>query len=123
MNEKMLYDEESQNMDYFSFMEPGEKTIFTAPGNLENIINGHLVLTNKKLFFYFYSNITRDKKFIATYPYIVSALLKEGIIYSSLTIESKKESTRINKLRKKDALKFYGLLDSIIKKIKKILNC
>lgn len=119
MNEELSHDEESQDMGYFSFMEPGEKTVFTTPGNPGNIINGRLVLTNKKIFFYFYSNIIREKKFIVTYPYIVSAQLKEGIIYSNPTIENKKESIRIKKLKKKDTLKFYGLPDSIIKENKK----
>jgi hypothetical protein len=119
MGEKISYDRESQNMGYFPFMEPEEKTVFTAAGNLENIINGHLVLTTRKLFFYFYSNINRDKKFIATYPYIISVRLKEGIIYSTLTVESRKESHKIIRLRKKDALKFYHLLNDIIKENKK----
>ncbi|HEY4695476.1 MAG TPA: PH domain-containing protein [Candidatus Hydromicrobium sp.] len=119
MNEHLLYDEEAQNMGYFPFMEPGEKTVFTAPGILDNIINGYLVLTDKKIFFYFYSNIARDKKFIATYPYIISASLKEGLIYSTLVVSSKKESIKINKIKKKDALKFYKILNEIIKDNKK----
>lgn len=119
MSKKMPYDKESRDMGYFPFMEPEEKTIFTAAGNLENIINGHLILTTRKLFFYFYSNINRDKKFIATYPYIISVQLEKGIIYSTLTVESKKESHKINKLRKKDALKFYHLLNNIIRENKK----
>ncbi len=119
MNKQISHDEESHNKGYFPFMEPDEKTVFIAPANLENIIDGYLVLTDKKLFFYFYSNITRDKKFIATYPYIVSVQLKQGLIYSTLTVENKKESIKIYKLRKKDALEFYGLLNNIIKDNKK----
>jgi len=46
-------------------MGPGEKTVFIPPGVLDNITSGYLVLTDKKLFFYFYSNIAIDKKFIA----------------------------------------------------------
>jgi len=114
MNEQLTYDTESQDKGYFPFMGPDEKTVFTAPGNFENIIDGHLVLTNKKLFFYFYSNITRDKRFIATYPYIISAKIKNGLLYSTLTIENKKESINIHKLRKKDSLEFYRLLNNII---------
>jgi len=119
MNEQLLDDTESQAKGYFPFMEPDEKTVFTASGNLENIIDGHLVLTNKKLFFYFYSNINRDKKFIATYPYIISAQLKKGLFYSTLTVDNKKESVNIYKLKKKDSLKFHRLLNEIIKDNKK----
>lgn len=60
-------------------MGPGEKTVFIAPGVLDNIASGYLVLTDKKLFFYFYSNIARDKKFIATYPFIISVDLKRRL--------------------------------------------
>ncbi len=119
MNEQLSYDAESQSRGYFPFMEPDEKTVFTAPGNLENIVDGYLVLTNKKLFFYFFSNINREKRFIATYPYIISAKLKNGVLYSTLTIENKKESIDIYKLRKKDSLEFYRLLNNIIKNNKK----
>lgn len=119
MNEQSKPDKKSRDMGYFPFMEPGEKTIFTAPGNLENIVNGHLILTSKKLFFYFYSNINRDKKFIATHPYIKSVRLKEGLFYSTLTIQNKKEHISIHRIRKKDALEFSRLLNSIIEKNKK----
>jgi hypothetical protein len=119
MNTNLEFDEESQSKGYFPFMEPGEKTVFTAHGNLENIVNGHLILTDKKIFFYFYSNINRDKKFIATHPYIMSVQLKEGFFYSTLTIKSKKESIRIYKLRKNSAKKFYKILYDIIEKNKK----
>jgi hypothetical protein len=115
MNENLLYDEKAQNIGYFPFMEPGEKTVFIAPGTLDNIVNGYLVLTDKKLFFYFYSNITREKKFIGTYPYIVSASLKEGLIYSTLVVNNKKESTRINKMKKKEAAEFYKILSNVVK--------
>lgn len=60
-------------------MGPGEKTVFIAPGVLDNITSGYLVLTDKKLFFYFYSNIARDKKFIATHPFIISVDLKRRL--------------------------------------------
>jgi hypothetical protein len=119
MNEQFSHDTESQTRGYFPFMDPDEKTVFTAPGNLENIVDGYLVLTNKKLFFYFYSNINRDKKFIATYPYIISARLKNGLLYSTLTIDNKKESVSIYKLKKKDSLKFHRLLNDIIENSKK----
>jgi len=72
-------------------MGPGEKTVFIAPCILDNITSVYLVLTDKKLFFYFYSNIDRDKKFIVTYPFIVSTSLKEGLIYSTLTINNKEK--------------------------------
>jgi len=119
MNEQFSHDTESQTRGYFPFMDPDEKTVFTASGNLENIVDGYLVLTNKKLFFYFYSNINRDKKFIATYPYIISARVKNGFLYSTLTIDNKKESVSIYKLKKKDSLKFHRLLNDIIENGKK----
>ncbi|HEY4663188.1 MAG TPA: PH domain-containing protein [Candidatus Humimicrobiaceae bacterium] len=119
MNEKFPYDDKAQTIGYFPFMEPDEKTVFSVPGTLENLIGGFLVLTNKKLFFYFYSNITRDKKFIATYPYIISANLKEGMIYSTLIVSNKKEGFNINKIKKNDALKSYKILNEIIKSNKK----
>jgi hypothetical protein len=118
---KKLYsvDEQAQNIGYFPFIDPDEKTILTAHGILENTVSGILILTNKKLFFYFYSNITRDKKFIATYPYIVSVDLKEGLFYSTLIVRNKKESFIIQKLKKKDALEFYKILKKIILENKK----
>lgn len=119
MTEYLLNDEKAQSIGYFPFMELGEKTIFITAGNLDSIVNGYLVLTNKKLFFYFYSNITREKKFIGTYPYIVSADLKEGLIYSTLLVNSKKESVKINRIKKKDAAEFYKILSKIIKDNKK----
>ncbi len=119
MNENFEFDIESQKKGYFPFMGPDEKTVFTAYGNLENIVDGYLILTNKKIFFYFYSNINRDKKFIATYPYIVSVRLNEGFFYSTLTINSKKESINIYKLKKKSAKEFYKILNEIIEKNKK----
>jgi len=115
MNDYLSHDEKAIELGYFPFMEPGEKTVFTAPGVLDNIIGGYLVLTNKKLFFYFYSNITRDKKFIATYPYIISAKLNKGLIYSTLTVKSKKECIKISKLKKRDAGNFHEILSRIIK--------
>ncbi|GAG63078.1 hypothetical protein ES705_00890 [subsurface metagenome] len=119
MNKFPLNDEKAQVLGYFSFMGPGEKTVFIAAGVLDNIINGYLVLTDKKLFFFFYSNITIDKKFIATYPFIVSVDVKEGLIYSTLTINNKKESIKIEKIKKKDAREFYSILSKIIKNNRK----
>lgn len=119
MNDKFSYDEKAQTIGYFPFMEPDEKTVFAVPGTLENLISGYLVLTSEKLFFYFYSNITRDKKFIATYPYIISADLKEGMLYSTLVVNNKKESFSIGKIRKNEALKSYKILTEIIKSNKK----
>ena len=106
-------------MGYFPFVAPGEKTVFTAPGILENTVSGLLILTDRKLFFYFYSNITRDKKFIATHPFIAGAILKEGLLYSTLTVSSKKESLAIQKMNKKGAREFHSILTEIIKKNKK----
>ena len=119
MNKIQSIDCQAQNMGYFPFITPGEKTIFTAPGVLENTVTGSLILTNKKLFFYFYSNITRDKRFIATHPFITSADLKEGLIYSTLTISSMKDIFRIQKLNKKDARQFHRILKKIISENKK----
>ena len=119
MNKPSSVDNQAQDMAYSPFISPGEKTIFAAPGILENTVSGLLILTNKKLFFYFYSNITRDKKFIATHPFIVSADLKEGLIYSTLTVSSKKESFSIQKLNKKDAREFHRVLTKIIRGNKK----
>ena len=119
MGEFSLGDAQAQNIGYFPFLGPGEKTVFTAPGILENTIDGLLILTDKKLFFYFYSNITRDKKFIATYPFIDSVDLRKGLIYSTLAIKNKKESFKIEKIKKKDAREFYNILTKIIKKNKK----
>ena len=147
MNKPSSVDNQAQDMAYSPFISPGEKTIFAAPGILENTVSGLLILTNKKLFFYFYlwlywnknkriifylwlywnkklffyfySNITRDKKFMATHPFIVSADLKEGLIYSTLTVSSKKESFRIQKLNKKDAREFHRVLTKIIRGNKK----
>lgn len=120
---KKIYtsDEQAQNIGYFPFIDPDEKTILTATGILENTVNGILILTNKKLFFYFYSNITRDKKFIATHPYIVSVDLKEGLVYSTLIIRNKKESFKIQKLKRKDAREFYRILKKIILKKNKVI--
>ncbi|MBM3703233.1 MAG: hypothetical protein FJW63_09695 [Actinobacteria bacterium] len=119
MNKFPLNDEKAQVLGYFSFMGQGEKTVFIAPGVLDNITSGYLVLTDKKLFFYFYSNIAKDKKFIATYPFIVYTSLKEGFIYSTLNINNKKESFKIEKIKKKDAREFYNILNKIIKDNKK----
>jgi len=102
--------------DYYLFIAQDEKLIYKADGVLNNIIKGTLVLTDSKLFFYFVSNISRDKKFIATYPYIVSALLKQGLSSSSLIIKNKKESFEIKKMNKKQAIEFCEILNEIIAK-------
>jgi len=109
----------SQKMGYFPFLGPDEKTVYVTAGILDNLTKGHLVLTNKKLFFYFFSNIARDKKFIATYPYIKSVDLEEGLIYSTLKVDTKKETFIIRKINKKSAKEFYNILGNIVKNINK----
>jgi hypothetical protein len=102
---------------YFLFLDTDEKVLYEARGVLEGTIDGNLILTSKKLFFYFMSNISRDKQFIATHPFIASADLKEGIISSTLTISNKKvESFKIKKINKNNAKEFYILLNKIISK-------
>ena len=83
---------------------------------LNNAVNGTLILSDSKLFFYFVSNISRDRKFIATYPYIISAQLKQGLSSSSLIIKNKKESFEIKKMNKKQASEFCAILKEIIAK-------
>jgi hypothetical protein len=102
--------------EYYLFIGPDEKLIYKADGKLNNIINGTLILSDSKLFFYFVSNISRDRKFIATYPYIISVQLKQGLSSSSLTIKNKKESFEIKKMNKKQASKFCEILNEIIAK-------
>ena len=85
-------------MGYFPFVAPGEKTVFTAPGILENTVSGLLILTH---------------------PFIAGAILKEGLLYSTLTVSSKKESLAIQKMNKKGAREFHSILTEIIKKNKK----
>ena len=104
---------------FLLFVDSDEKTIYEASGFINNTIAGKLVLTDKKLFFFFVSNISRDKIFIASHPYIVSASLKEGLISSTLVINNKKESFTIKKLNKNEAKTFYSLLNDIIEKNKK----
>ena len=104
---------------FLLFVDSDEKTIYEASGFINDTIVGKLVLTDKKLFFFFVSNISRDKIFIASQPYIVSVSLKEGVISSTLVINNKKESFTIKKLNKNEAKTFYSLLNDIIEKNKK----
>jgi len=104
---------------FLLFVDSDEKTIYEASGFINDTLVGKLVLTDKKLFFFFVSNISRDKIFIASQPYIVSASLKEGMISSTLVINNKKESFTIKKLNKNEAKTFYSLLNDIIEKNKK----
>ena len=92
-----------------------QQTILYAKGLLDDTINGYLVLTDRKLFFFFWSNISRDKKFIASYPYLVSAKIENGIFYSTITISSKKETFSISRIKKSRAA-------LIIKKLKEIIS-
>ncbi|HEY0088131.1 MAG TPA: PH domain-containing protein [Candidatus Lokiarchaeia archaeon] len=104
---------------FLLFVDSDEKTIYEASGFINDSTTGKLVLTDKKLFFFFVSNISRDKIFIASQPYIVSVSLKEGLISSTLVINNKKESFTIKKLNKNEAKTFYSLLNDIIEKNKK----
>jgi len=108
-----------KDTDYFLFIGTNEKIVYETKGILNDTIEGHLLLTDKKLFFYFVSNISRDKVFIATYPYITSVELKEGLLNSTLIIKNKKETFKINKISKNDARQFYNLLNKIIEENKK----
>ncbi len=99
---------------YYVFMGPDEEAIKTVKGILDRTLEGQLVLTDKKLFFYFKSNISSDQKFIATHPFIKTAELKEGLIYSTLNISTKKETFAISKINKKEARETYNLLNDII---------
>jgi len=101
----------SKDREFFLFVSADETVIFHAKGIFNKIIEGDLLLTDKKLFFYFWSNISRDKVFIATYPYIVSVQLKEGFLNSTLIIENKNKSFEISKINKKDAREFFAILD------------
>jgi hypothetical protein len=114
MNKTTTVKDVSQELGYFPFMSTDEKTIYNTKGILNNLAKGYLVLTDKKLFFYFFSNISRDKKFIATHSYIKSAELKEGFIYSTLKIDTEKESFTIGKISKKSAKEFCSILNNII---------
>jgi len=104
---------------FLLFVDSDEKTIYEASGFINDTIVGKLVLTDKKLFFFFVSNISRDKIFIASQPYIVSVSLKEGLTSSTLVINNKKESFTIKKLSKNVAKTFYSLLNDIIEKNEK----
>ncbi len=100
---------------YNLFLNPDEEVVYAADSMFDKIIKGVLVLTNKRVFFYYVSNICRDKKFLASYPYILSADVKEGIFSSTLFIKTKQETFIIRKLDKTSARKFKDLLDNIIK--------
>jgi hypothetical protein len=104
---------------FLLFVDSDEKTIYEASGFINDTITGKLVLTDKKLFFFFVSNISRDKIFIASHPYIVSVSLKEGLTSSTLVINNRKEGFTIKKLNKNEAKTFYSLLNDIIEKNKK----
>jgi hypothetical protein len=118
MEESKEVSSKSRDSGFFLFVGADEKIVYEAPGILSNIIQGKLVLTDKKLFFYFISNISRDKEFIASYPYIVSAELKEGIFNSTLIIRNKKETFEITKINKKSARDFHKILNDIIQQNK-----
>jgi DNA-directed RNA polymerase len=109
-----------RDTDYFLFIGANEKIIFNAHGIFDNNIDGNLILTDKQLFFYFISNVSRDRIFIATYPYIISSELKEGVFHSTLIIKNKKETFEIKKINKEDARKFYLILSKIISDNKNI---
>jgi len=104
---------------FLLFVDSDEKTIYEASGLLNDTVAGKLVLTDKKLFFFFVSNISRDTIFIASHSFIVSVSLREGLTFSTLIINNKKESFTIKKLKKNEAKTFYGLLSNIIEKNKK----
>lgn len=114
-----IKDRLAHSTGYFAFMDRDEFTVELGAGILNNIIPGHLVLTNKKLFFFYYSNINMEQKFIATYPYIVSADLKQGIINSTITVSSKKEDFLISRIKKGVARKIYEKLSMIIEENRK----
>ncbi|MBM3708137.1 MAG: hypothetical protein FJW69_07345 [Actinobacteria bacterium] len=116
--DELIRSSKPKDADYFLFMGANEKIVYETQGVLNNRVNGYLVLTDKKLFFYFISNISRDKIFIATYPYIVSAELKEGLLSSALIIKNKKESFMINRINKKEAEELSQILKKIIEENK-----
>jgi hypothetical protein len=104
-----------KDTDYFLFIGTNEKVVFEARGILNDTIEGNLLLTDKKLFFYFVSNISRDKIFIASYPYIKSVVLAGGVLFSTLKISNvKDESFEVKKMDKKAAKEFYNILNRII---------
>ncbi|MCL4417262.1 MAG: PH domain-containing protein [Actinobacteria bacterium] len=106
--------EQRKYTDFYLFIGDNEKLVFTAKGILNDTINGNLVLTDNKMFFYFVSNISRDKIFIASHPYIASVELKEGFASSTLIINNKKETFEIKKINKKEAREFYKILNKIV---------
>ena len=114
MNESISFDRPAQDVGYFIFMDRDEKTVLHTKGILDDTISGYLVLTTKKLFFFFWSNINRDKKFIASYPYLVSAEIKRGAFSSTITVCSKKEIFTISRIKKSKAAAFMQKLDEII---------
>jgi hypothetical protein len=114
MSESISFDSPAQDTGYFIFMDRDEETVLYAKGVLDDTINGYLVLTTKKLFFFFWSNINRDKKFIASYPYIVSAEMQKHTFSSTLVVSSKKETFAISRMKKSKAAVFMQKLDEII---------
>jgi hypothetical protein len=114
MGEFKSFDGPAQEIGYFIFMDRDEKTLLYAAGLLDKTIKGYLVLTSKKLFFFFWSNINRDKKFIATYPYLVSAELKKGTFSSTMTVSSKKETFVISRMNRSKAADLMKKLEEII---------
>jgi hypothetical protein len=114
MNDFPVFDKPAQDIGYFIFMDRDEKTVFYAKGILDDNIEGYIVLTNKKLFFFFYSNINREKKFIASYPYITSTDLKKGVFSSTLTVNSKKDTFKISRLNNTKAIMIHEMLKKIV---------
>jgi len=114
MNKSISFDSTAQDIGYFIFMERDEETVLYAKGILDDTITGYLVLTTKKLFFFFWSNINRDKKFIASYPYIVSAEIQSRTFSSTITVCSKKEAFTISRMKRSKAAAFKKKLDEII---------
>ncbi|MGM0365433.1 MAG: PH domain-containing protein [Actinomycetota bacterium] len=103
---------------YFVFLGPDEKVIQDVKGLLNKTVEGKLILTDKKLFFGYHSNISVDKHFIATHPYIMDADLKEGLLHSAVTVSNKKETFAVSKINKKEARQIYNHLKAIIDKNK-----
>ena len=114
MSESISFDSPAQDIGYFIFMDRDEETVLYAKGILDDTIKGYLVLTTKKLFFFFWSNINRDKKFIASYPYIISAEIDNRAFSSTITVSSKKETFTISRIKKSKAASFMQKLDEII---------
>ncbi len=108
-NSEMLKD-----VDYMVFFNAGEDLVYETAGILDNKIKGNIVLTSKKLFFYFITNISREKVFIATHPNIKSVELKIGFRYAMLTISNKSSSFKISNINKDHAKELYSSIDKII---------